>query len=162
MCNKAVFEVIDEVRARSSDLDEPAATRLRHQLHSSLEPAVFDVVAKVADPAVAGAVLCIDGAGRGFFQQDRILQLEPEMMKSDHSIVRGCDTDDDLRQRILGLVLLSRCIGALSVGVGVARPEELAALSKLGVDAVQGHLLGKPPTDLAAFATSADAIFALT
>lgn len=277
MCSKAVFEVIDEVLAQSSDLDEHAATRLRHQLHSSLEPAVFDVVAKVADPAVAlqpiyhveggtiigyealarfggrgdtadtfraaselgfgveieivalaaslgrldelpgriplgvnlsaaalsdgrvrdllgevdtgrlvieltqqsevpdvaelrsscrvlqqaGAVLCIDGAGRGFFQQDRILELEPEMIKIDHSIVRGCDTDDDLRQRILGLVALSRRIGALSVGVGVERPEEFTTLSKLGVDAVQGHLLGKPSTDLAAFSTSAAAILAL-
>ena len=46
---------------------------------------------------------------------------------------------------------LSRRIGALSVGMGVERPEEFATLSKLGVDAVQGHLLGKPSIDLSVF-----------
>jgi len=53
MCSKAVLEVIDEVLALSSDLDEDDMARLRYRLHSALEPAVFDVVAKVADPAVA-------------------------------------------------------------------------------------------------------------
>jgi EAL domain-containing protein (putative c-di-GMP-specific phosphodiesterase class I) len=277
MCSKAVIQLIDEVLARSTDLDHDAAERLRHQLHSSLEPAVFDVVSKVAAPAVAlqpiyhleggtiigyealarfggsgdtadtfraaselglgveieivaltaalsrldelpgriplgvnlsaaaladervremlggvdtgrlvieltqqsdvtnvaelrsscrllqgaGAVFCVDGAGRGFFHHDRILELEPEMIKIDRSIVRGCDTDEDLRAQILGLVALSRRIGALSVGMGVERPEEFATLSQLGVDAVQGHLLGKPSIDLGAFASSADVLVAL-
>ena len=44
MCSKAVLEIIDEVVAVSSDLDDAATERLRHQLHSALEPAVFDVV----------------------------------------------------------------------------------------------------------------------
>ena len=109
----------------------------------------------------AGAVFCIDGAGRGFFRHDRILELEPEMIKIDRSIVRGCDGDDELRQEILGLVALSRRIGALSVGMGVERPEEFATLSKLGVDAVQGHLLGKPSIDLGVFGDSASVLLAL-
>ena len=271
MCSKAVFQVIDEVLAVSSDLDDAGMTRLRHQLRSVLEPAVFDVVAKVADPSVAlqpiyhveggtiigyealarfggrgdtadtfraasergfgvdieivaltaalrrldelprgiplgvnlsaaalsdarvrqllagvdtgrlvieltqqsevnnvaelrsscrslqdaGAILCIDGAGRGFFEHERIVELEPEIIKIDRSLVSGCDADDDLRQQVHGLVSLSRRIGALSVGMGVERPEELATLSKLGVDAVQGHLLGKPSIDLSVFAGSA-------
>jgi EAL domain-containing protein (putative c-di-GMP-specific phosphodiesterase class I) len=278
MCSKAVFEVIDEVLEMSSDLDAAATTRLRHQLHASLEPAVFDVVAKVGDPAVAlqpiyhveggtiigyealarfggradtadtfraasdrglgveieivalkaalrrldelpgliplgvnlsaaalsdgrvrellgevdtgrlvieltqqnevtnvaelhsscrvirgaGAVFCIDGVGRGLFQHDRIIELEPEMIKIDRSLVRGCDTDHDLRQQILGIVSLSRRIGALSVGMGVERQEEFTTLSQLGVDAVQGHLFGKPSIDLAAFSSSADAFIAVT
>jgi len=278
MCSKAVLEVIDEVLELSSDLDDGAATRLRHQLHASLEPAVFDVVAKVAAPAVAlqpiyhveggtiigyealarfggrgdtadtfraaserglgveieivaltaalrrldelpgriplgvnlsaaalsdervrqllggadtgrlvieltqqsevtnvaelrascgvlqaaGAVFCIDGAGRGFFHHERIVELEPEMIKIDRSLVSGCDRDDELRQQILGLVSLCRRIGALSVGMGVERPEEFTTLAKLGVDAVQGHLLGRPSIDLGAFAVTADPLFVLT
>ncbi len=278
MCSRAVLAVIDEVLAVSTDLDHAASDRLRHQLHSALEPAVFDVVGKVGAPAVAlqpiyhveggtiigyealarfggrsdtadtfraasergfgveieivaltaalrrlddlpgrvplgvnvsaaaladarvhhllggvdtgrlvieltqqsevtnvaelrsscrslqaaGAVFCIDGAGRGFFQHDRIVELEPEMIKIDRSLVRGCDSDDDRCQQIFGLVALSRRIGALSVGMGVERPEEFRTLSQLGVDAVQGHLLGKPSTDLSTFGDSASAILALT
>jgi EAL domain-containing protein (putative c-di-GMP-specific phosphodiesterase class I) len=277
MCSKAVLEVIDRVLTVSSDLDDDATVRLREQLHSALEPAVFDVVGRVADPAVAlqpiyhveggtiigyealarfggrsdtadtfriaserglgvdielvaltaclrrlvdlpggiplavnlsaaaladtrvrellgsvdngrlvieltqqsevtnvaelrescrslqaaGAVFCIDGAGRGFFQHDRIIELGPEMIKIDRSLIRGCDGDDDRRQKILGLVSLGRRIGALTVGMGVERHEELAALTKLGVDAVQGHLLGKPSVDLASFAESTAAHLAL-
>ncbi len=277
MCSKVVFEVIDEVLAVSSDLDAASSERLRHQLHAALEPAVLDVVDRVADPAVAlqpiyhiegctiigfealarfggrndtaetfrvaaerglgveieivaltaalrrldelpgrtplgvnlsasaladarvrelldgvdtgrlvveltqqsevtnvaelrascrslqsaGAVFCIDGAGHGFFQHERIIELEPEMIKIDRSLVRGCDGTDEGRRRILDLVALSRRIGALSVGIGVERQEELATLANLGVDAVQGHLLGKPSVDLSVFTDSATARLAL-
>ena len=277
MCSKVVFEVIDEVLAVSSDLDAASSERLRHQLHAALEPAVLDVVDRVADPAVAlqpiyhiegctiigfealarfggrndtaetfrvaaerglgveieivaltaalrrldelpgrtplgvnlsasaladarvrelldgvdtgrlvveltqqsevtnvaelrascrslqsaGAVFCIDGAGHGFFQKERIIELEPEMIKIDRSLVRGCDGTDEGRRRILDLVALSRRIGALSVGIGVERQEELATLANLGVDAVQGHLLGKPSVDLSVFTDSATARLAL-
>jgi EAL domain-containing protein (putative c-di-GMP-specific phosphodiesterase class I) len=277
MCSKVVFEVIDEVLAVSSDLDAASSERLRHQLHAALEPAVLDVVDRVADPAVAlqpiyhiegctiigfealarfggrndtaetfrvaaerglgveieivaltaalrrldelpgrtplgvnlsasaladarvrelldgvdtgrlvveltqqsevtnvaelrascrslqsaGAVFCIDGAGHGFFQHERIIELEPEMIKIDRSLVRGCDGTDEGRRRILDLVALSRRIGALSVGIGVERQEELVTLANLGVDAVQGHLLGKPSVDLSAFTDSAAALLAL-
>jgi EAL domain-containing protein (putative c-di-GMP-specific phosphodiesterase class I) len=278
MCSKAVLAIIDDVVAASSDLDGAASERLRHQLHSALEPAVFDVVEKVGDPAVAlqpiyhveggtiigyealarfggsgdtaetfraasergfgveievvaltaalrrldelpgriplgvnlsasalsdirvrellasvdtgrlvieltqqsevanvaelrsscgslqaaGAVFCIDGAGRGFFQPERILELEPEMIKIDRSLVHGCDTNDDLRQQIAGLVAVSRRIGALVVGIGVERHEEFSTLATLGVDAVQGHLLGKPSIDLSVFADSAAAVLSLS
>ena len=277
ICSKVVFEVIDEVLAVSSDLDAASSERLRHQLHAALEPAVLDVVDRVADPAVAlqpiyhiegctiigfealarfggrndtaetfrvaaerglgveieivaltaalrrldelpgrtplgvnlsasaladarvrelldgvdtgrlvveltqqsevtnvaelrascrslqsaGAVFCIDGAGHGFFQHERIIELEPEMIKIDRSLVRGCDGTDEGRRRILDLVALSRRIGALSVGIGVERQEELATLANLGVDAVQGHLLGKPSVDLSVFTDSATALLAL-
>ena len=277
MCSEAVLEVIDDVLAVSSELDEAATARLRHALHEALEPAVFDVVGRVADPAVAlqpiyhveggtiigyealarfggsqntadtfraaaerglgveieivaltaalrrlddlpgriplgvnlsasaladervhelladvdtgrlvieltqqsevtniaelrascrswqaaGAVFCIDGAGRGFFEYERIVELEPEMIKIDRTLVQGCDGDEQLRQQILGLVSLSRRIGALSVGIGVERDEELATLAKLGVDAVQGHLLGRPSIDLDAFDESAGALLPL-
>jgi EAL domain-containing protein (putative c-di-GMP-specific phosphodiesterase class I) len=277
MCSKVVFEVIDEVLAVSSDLDAASSERLRDQLHAALEPAVLDVVDRVADPAVAlqpiyhiegctiigfealarfggrndtaetfrvaaerglgveieivaltaalrrldelpgrtplgvnlsasaladarvrelldgvdtgrlvveltqqsevtnvaelrascrslqsaGAVFCIDGAGHGFFQKERIIELEPEMIKIDRSLIRGCDGTDEGRRRILDLVALSRRIGALSVGIGVERQEELATLANLGVDAVQGHLLGKPSVDLSVFTDSATALLAL-
>ena len=110
----------------------------------------------------AGAVFCVDGAGRGFFQHDRILELQPEMIKIDRAIVSGCDSNEGLRQEILGLVALSRRIGALSVGMGVERHEELATLSQLGVDAVQGHLLGVPSLEVAAFDDTAVALLALS
>ena len=267
MCNQVVLDVIDDVVAVSNDLDAEAAERLRVRLLEAVEPALFDVVTKVAAPVVAlqpiyhveggtiigyealarfggsgntaatfrlaaergfgvdievvalaaalhrlddvpgrtplgvnvsagaladdrihqllstvdagrlvfeltqqsdvtdvaairaacrsvravGAVVCVDGAGRGFFQHERILELEPEMIKIDRRIVQGCDGDEVLRGEIVGLVALSRRIGALSVGVGVERQEELTTLSQLGVDAVQGHLLGKPSVDLSTF-----------
>jgi len=84
------------------------------------------------------------------------------MIKIDRSIVSGCDGDDQLRQEILGLVALSRRIGALSVGMGVERPEEFTTLSQLGVDAVQGHLLGKPSIDLSVFVPSHDTLVVAT
>ena len=53
MCNQVVLGVIDDVLAVSSDLDAEAAERIGHQLRVAVEPALFDVVTKVAAPAIA-------------------------------------------------------------------------------------------------------------
>ena len=94
-----------------------------------------------------GAVICVDGAGVGFFTAARIIELEPEMIKIARTIVSGCDVDTEKQQRVRNFVELGRRLGAVAVAVGVEREPELAVLQRLGVDAVQGHLFGEPQTD---------------
>lgn len=91
-----------------------------------------------------GAVICLDQAGVGFLTAQRMLELEPEMIKIARSLVSGCDEDLDKQQQVRNLVSQARRIGAVSVAIGVERESELTVLQRLGVDAVQGHLLGHP------------------
>lgn len=95
----------------------------------------------------SGAVICVDGAGVGFFTGQRLLELEPEIIKISRSLIDRCDIDDDVQQQVRDLVALGRRIGALSVAIGVERPEQRLVLQRMGVDAVQGHLFGAPSMD---------------
>lgn len=91
-----------------------------------------------------GAVVAVDGAGVGFFRGSRLLELQPEMIKIDPVYVSGCDTCEVKRGELAKLIATGRRIGALVVATGVERVEERDVVANLGVDAVQGYLIGKP------------------
>lgn len=95
-----------------------------------------------------GAVICVDGAGIGFFTAARVVELEPEMVKICRSLITGCDQQPSQQQAIREMVSVARRIGALSVAIGVERVEERDLLQGIGVDAVQGHLFGAPSLDV--------------
>ncbi|MFK8024234.1 MAG: EAL domain-containing protein [Ilumatobacter sp.] len=97
-----------------------------------------------------GAVICVDGAGTGFFDATRILELGPEIIKISRSLIARCDTDDGAREQIAAMVSLGRRLGALSIATGVERYEQHDVLQRIGVDAVQGHLFGEATTELLA------------
>ncbi|MFK8023231.1 MAG: EAL domain-containing protein [Ilumatobacter sp.] len=95
-----------------------------------------------------GAVICVDGAGIGFFTASRVVELEPEMVKICRSLVTHCDLYPEQQTAIREMVAVARRIGALSVGIGVESVQERDVLQGIGVDAVQGHLFGAPSLEL--------------
>ncbi len=103
---------------------------------------------RMRDLRAIGAVIAVDGAGVGFFRGERVLELRPEIIKVDRSLVAGCDSDPDRRQQLTKLIAIGRRIGALVIGIGVERAEERDVLGSLGFDAVQGHFVGEPSVDL--------------
>lgn len=95
----------------------------------------------------SGAVVAVDGAGTGFFQGPRVVELQPEMIKIASAHVSGCDTSDVKRRELAGLIAVGRRIGATVVATGVERIEERDVVASLGVDAVQGYLIGRPAAE---------------
>jgi EAL domain-containing protein (putative c-di-GMP-specific phosphodiesterase class I) len=94
-----------------------------------------------------GLRLAIDDAGAGYASFRHILELRPEIIKADISLVRGID-DDPVRQALLeSLLAFARTAGATMVAEGVETQAELDTLARLGVDAVQGYLLSRPVAD---------------
>ena len=73
-----------------------------------------------------------------------ILQLKPELIKLDRTIIAGIDTDPG--QRALGMAMVSFAagIGATLIAEGIETQTELATVTELGMDAAQGYLLGRP------------------
>ncbi|MFT4172795.1 MAG: EAL domain-containing protein [Rhodocyclaceae bacterium] len=91
-----------------------------------------------------GIKLAIDDAGAGIASMRHVLLLKPDVVKLDMSIVRGVDKDPARQSLIEGLVRFCHDQGATVTAEGVETKEELEALSRLGVDRVQGFYLGKP------------------
>ncbi len=94
-----------------------------------------------------GIRLAIDDAGAGYASLFHIVQLEPDIIKIDRSLVHGAATDRARRSVIRGFVSLADDIGATVIGEGVEQLADLEVLRDLGVDAAQGYLLGRPTVD---------------
>ncbi|GAB3571326.1 hypothetical protein GCM10027405_37260 [Arthrobacter alkaliphilus] len=92
----------------------------------------------------AGLRIAVDDAGAGFASMRHILQLKPDLIKLDREIIAGIDGDP--AQRALGAAMVGfACeIGAVLVAEGIETEAELAAVTKLGMTAAQGYLLGRP------------------
>ena len=92
----------------------------------------------------AGARLAVDDAGAGYASMRHILNLKPEVIKLDMSLTRDIDVDPSKRALARGLISFGKEIGTQITAEGVETQGELAMLRRLGVDKVQGYLLGKP------------------
>ena len=91
-----------------------------------------------------GVRLAVDDVGSGFASLRHIVELEPDVIKADISLVAGVEGTPKLRAVIAALVTLGRGIGAKLVAEGIETPSQMAVLAGLGVELGQGYLLGRP------------------
>jgi PAS domain S-box-containing protein len=92
-----------------------------------------------------GVRLAIDDAGAGYASLRHIVTLAPDIIKVDRTLVADIDTDRARRALVMAVVMFALEIGTTTlVAEGVETPEELDALTSLGVDAAQGYLIGRP------------------
>ncbi|MDQ0212640.1 sensor domain-containing phosphodiesterase [Arthrobacter bambusae] len=91
-----------------------------------------------------GLRIAVDDAGSGFASMRHILQLRPDIVKLDRTLIAGIDNDQ--AQQALGkaMVEFARQIGATIVAEGIETRDELASVTRLGMNAGQGYFLGRP------------------
>lgn len=91
-----------------------------------------------------GLRLAVDDAGAGYASLRHILNLRPDLIKLDVSLVRGIDGDPARRALAAALIAFARTTGSHIVAEGVERAAELEALRALKVEKAQGFYLGRP------------------
>ena len=91
-----------------------------------------------------GMRLAIDDAGAGYSSLRNILELRPDMIKLDSSLVRDIDSDRSKQALASGLISFAAEIGSGIVAEGIESEPELERLVTLGVEHGQGYLLGRP------------------
>lgn len=106
----------------------------------------------VAPMRAAGMRLAVDDVGAGYASFRHVLQLHPDIIKIDKSLVHGIAHDGALRSIAGNVVLLGLDLRASVVAEGVQTEEDLAMLETIGVDLVQGYLFAHPSTDPAVWA----------
>jgi EAL domain-containing protein (putative c-di-GMP-specific phosphodiesterase class I) len=111
--------------------------------HSSIDD--YSELASALEPLrKRGLLLAVDDAGAGYASFRHILQLSPDLIKLDISLVRGIDRDRTRRALASALVRFAEEIGSRIVAEGVETTAELAVLRHLGVSKAQGYLIGRP------------------
>lgn len=91
--------------------------------------------------------LAIDDVGAGFSSLQHILELGPDIIKLDISLVRNIHKDRIRHALARSLSVFASEIGCSIVAEGVERREELKCLRALGVTRAQGFYLGRPSED---------------
>ena len=91
-----------------------------------------------------GAQLALDDAGAGSSGLRQVIELRPDIIKLDRSLVMGVDTDPARAAMIEALQELTSRLGARLLAEGVEQYAELEVIAQLGVPLTQGYFLGRP------------------
>jgi EAL domain-containing protein (putative c-di-GMP-specific phosphodiesterase class I) len=91
-----------------------------------------------------GVQIAVDDAGAGFASLRHIVELRPQFVKIDRSLVAGIDTDPARQALLAGLRHFADSQECSLVAEGIETERELATLVALGVRSGQGYLLGRP------------------
>jgi PAS domain S-box-containing protein len=92
----------------------------------------------------SGVRIAVDDAGAGFASMRHILQLKPDLIKLDRSIISGIDADAGRRALGGAMVSFAAELGAILVAEGIETETEHSTVTELGMNAGQGYLLGRP------------------
>ncbi|HEY5436434.1 MAG TPA: EAL domain-containing protein, partial [Candidatus Limnocylindrales bacterium] len=136
-----------EVILHPSELPGLLAHRSRRIVIEVTEHVEIDDYAAVR-AAVAGfgptVSLAVDDAGSGFASLRHVVELRPQFLKLDISLVRHVDRDLTRQAMIAGLSQFAARAGCEVIAEGIEDPAELQMLRELGVQLGQGYLLGRP------------------
>lgn len=132
-----VFEQI----LRQSGLD-PSAIVLEVDEHRIRDRARLRIA--IAGWQSRGYRIAIDNFGRGHQQLQRVLDLGPDLIKFDRSLLHAAALNRPQREQLARTAAKASAAGVRIVATGIETPEQLAAAQQTGFDALQGFLLGRP------------------
>ena len=88
--------------------------------------------------------VAVDDTGSGFAGLQRLVDVQPEIVKLDRGLISEIDTDAPRRAMVAALRHFADDMGITVVAEGVERREQLHVLRDIGVDCGQGYFLGRP------------------
>lgn len=89
-------------------------------------------------------ILAVDDFGRAYTALDRVIELKPQIIKFDRSLIQDIDSDPIRLAYLKGLVETARLLNAKTLAEGVERVEEYEVLKKIGIEFMQGYLFHRP------------------
>lgn len=105
---------------------------------------VPDVRERVARLRALGYRIAIDDLGAGYAGLASFVQLEPDFVKLDMSLIRGLHQSSLKRRLVRSMTSLCQQMGLGVVAEGVESVEERDTLVELGLDLLQGYHFAKP------------------
>jgi EAL domain-containing protein (putative c-di-GMP-specific phosphodiesterase class I) len=91
-----------------------------------------------------GFSIALDDLGAGYSSLRMWSELRPDYVKIDRYFIDGIHRDAVKREFVGSIMKIARASRAQVIAEGIELGEELHVLSDMGVDLVQGYLLGRP------------------
>lgn len=94
-----------------------------------------------------GAAVAVDDAGAGHSSLRHVMQLRPEWIKLDRSLIQEIDNDPGKRALVRSMVAFNEEIGSHLIAEGVETKAEMDTLLQLGVEMAQGYFFARPDSE---------------
>ncbi|WP_404399922.1 EAL domain-containing protein [Idiomarina seosinensis] len=91
-----------------------------------------------------GAQIAIDDFGSGYSNFAYLIEIKPDFLKIDGSIISRITENDNSRHVTRGIVEMAKSMGIATVAEFVSSEPILTAVQQCGVNFVQGYYIGKP------------------
>jgi len=91
-----------------------------------------------------GMQIAVDDVGSGFASLDTVAEARPDYVKIDLKLIRDINFDALKKNIVRSIITFCRKSDIITVAEGIEERVELQTVRGLGIDAVQGYLLGKP------------------
>ncbi|WP_150640251.1 bifunctional diguanylate cyclase/phosphodiesterase [Pseudomonas fluorescens] len=91
-----------------------------------------------------GFSIALDDLGAGYSSLRLWSELRPDYVKIDRHFIDGIHQDALKREFVGSILKIAKASRAQVIAEGIELPEELAVLTEMGVDLVQGYLLCRP------------------
>ena len=99
---------------------------------------------RIAELRTYGIWVALDDLGTGYSSLSTVLELRPDVVKLDRSLIENVDTDPASQSLTTAILKFSLDLGAKVVAEGVERREQVQMLRALGVPYAQGYYFAKP------------------
>jgi EAL domain-containing protein (putative c-di-GMP-specific phosphodiesterase class I) len=127
---------LEDLRLRPSDVVFEISER--ESIHN------FDIFREARDYyAELGFKIALDDTGVAYGSLEAVLELSPDFIKVDQSLVRGIDTDPPRQELLRALNSVAGKLKAEIIAEGIETSEELATIQALGIPYGQGYLFGR-------------------
>jgi len=130
---------------RMVELCGPLANRLVFELTEHIEVDDYGALRPTLEWwSSRGARLAVDDTGAGYSTLRHVLELAPQYLKLDRSVIGGLDQHAARRSLVAALVTFADEVGTTVIAEGVERWDEARSLRDVGVHLAQGFVFGRP------------------
>ncbi len=117
----------------------------------------FPIFREALDQFTAlGFGIALDDTGAGFSSLEAALELSPDYLKIDMSLIRGIEESPERQELLRGLQSVAQRMNATLIAEGIETAAELQAIRGLGIRGGQGFYLGRGSSSLRGFSLRAD------
>jgi EAL domain-containing protein (putative c-di-GMP-specific phosphodiesterase class I) len=90
-----------------------------------------------------GFRIALDDTGAGFSSLEAALELSPDFLKIDMSLVRSIEESPEKQELLRGLRGVAAKMGSVMIAEGIETSQELVVIKELGIECGQGFHLGR-------------------
>ncbi len=128
-----------------------------HQVHNQLILEIlesesinnFEIVKSfIHEMKILGVRIAIDDFGSGYSNFSYLLELEPDFIKIDGSIIKNIATDYKSYAIAKTIVTFSQELGIKTIAEYIYNEDVLDKVNELKIDGKQGYILGKPNANI--------------